>query len=621
MGKCRSCSEGKCEGKYERRNYCDDPRNCTCTCQENAGDTFSKGFFSVLGGVAAFAGGVVLTVSTGGLGAVGIAAVIGGGALTGAGATMAIQPVAKKINGERMTGKDYVKDVVIGGTIGAVTGPIGMGGASVTTSIASKVGTEGVKQGAVKLGCRAAVGAVSGAASSAIQEGANGQFNVGNVLKGSLLGAATGGAAHLSGNVVNKVAETGVIRSVTKVAADTTSAVVIDASSQKICNGQVDLKKLALNAGARAATSAASEAATNATYKAHGGKDALMEKKLESTNHEVDSKTEYLVEKAAQLAQDYQSGKISKEEYYKKWNQIEKTYKDLNKLYSQKNWNGGLKGGSREAVAGPGDKFRNVIDKIRKRMDQDAANRQSPEDIQFKKTSFHEIHTNFNELISNGYSAAFGPDGTSLVFTSHDGSSSVKIEKKVIDYLDVNSQLINQQIPPDPSKPTILSAQFDQQLNLVLSPHQWNNDANVIYGNRCRICPTKLNPDTVDANKVLSKIGNPPAKSEIGAGHVNYVGQTTRPINERYGEHAASVANQINNKETQIRPMYEHVADHFQNGDLPSGTRPQDAFRQGMDMIRLPTGPIGDKAELRSWEVVWQFVLDPRRALWGWSQR
>ena len=101
-------------------------------------------------------------------------AVVVGGVLTGAGATAVIQSVAK-MNGERMTSKDYVKNVVIGGTIGAVTGPIGMGGASVTTSIASKVGTEGVKQGAVKLGCRAAVGAVSGAASSANQEGANGQ--------------------------------------------------------------------------------------------------------------------------------------------------------------------------------------------------------------------------------------------------------------------------------------------------------------------------------------------------------------------------------------------------------------------------------------------------------------
>ena len=38
--------------------------------------------------------------------------------------------------------EDYVKDLALGGTIGAVTGSIGLGGASATASIASKVGTE-----------------------------------------------------------------------------------------------------------------------------------------------------------------------------------------------------------------------------------------------------------------------------------------------------------------------------------------------------------------------------------------------------------------------------------------------------------------------------------------------
>ena len=278
-GKCAACSQNECERKYENRAKCEDPVNCSCTCQEDTNVTFWKGFGSVVGGVAAFAGGVALTVTTGGLGAVGIVAVIGGGALTGAGASMAIQPVAKKMSGEQMTGvADYFKDVAIGGTIGAVTGPIGLGGTSVTTAIASKVGTEVGKQGAVKFFCRTVVGAVSGVTSSIIQEVANGQFNLGNIAKGAALGAATGGTTHLSGNVVNKVAATGVARSVTKVAADTVSTVVIDASYQGIVDGEIDLKKLALNAGARAATSAGAEAVTNATYKAHGGKDALRDK-------------------------------------------------------------------------------------------------------------------------------------------------------------------------------------------------------------------------------------------------------------------------------------------------------------------------------------------------------
>ena len=292
MGMCYPCTKGVCEKKYDYRHYCDEPDDCTCTCHESAAKSILKGVGSVALGVGAFAGGVVLTVTTGGLGAVGIAAVVGGSALTGAGATAAIQPMAKKMSGERMTGKDYAKDLAIGTIVGAATGPIGLGGASATATIASKVGTEGVKQGAIKFCCRTAVGAVSGAASSAIQEGAeatsrkasgkksfaNVKSSLLNIAKGAALGAATGGAAHLSGNVVNKVAETGVARSVTKVAADTVSTVVIDASYQGIVDGEIDLKKLALNAGARAATSAGAEAVTNATYKAHGGKDALRDK-------------------------------------------------------------------------------------------------------------------------------------------------------------------------------------------------------------------------------------------------------------------------------------------------------------------------------------------------------
>ena len=70
-----------------------------------------RGFLSVVGGVVGgvvvFTGGVFLTVATGG-----VAAVVVGGVLTGVGATASIQPVAEKMNGERMTGKYYVKDVV-----------------------------------------------------------------------------------------------------------------------------------------------------------------------------------------------------------------------------------------------------------------------------------------------------------------------------------------------------------------------------------------------------------------------------------------------------------------------------------------------------------------------------
>ena len=102
-----------------------------------------------------------------------------------------------------------------------------------------------MKQGAVKFCCRTAVEAVSGADSNAIQEGAeatsrkasgekafaNVKSSLLNIAKGAALDAATGGVVHLTGNVVNKVAEMGVARSV---AADTVSTVVIDASCEGI---------------------------------------------------------------------------------------------------------------------------------------------------------------------------------------------------------------------------------------------------------------------------------------------------------------------------------------------------------------------------------------------------
>ncbi|XP_057368150.1 uncharacterized protein LOC130689142 [Daphnia carinata] len=356
MTKCKSCNEERCEKRYEKRNLCDDAENCTCTCHEEPKTTFWKATGSVLLGAAAFAGGVVLTVSTGGLGTVGIAAVIGGGVLTGAGATAAIHPIAKQLNGERMTGTDYVKDLAIGGTVGAITGGIGAGGASVTTSIASKVGTESLKQGAVKLGCRTVVGAVSGGTASAIQEGVNAtsgdatQFNGMNVLKGALLGAATGGVGHVTGGAA-KLVDNGVAKSVTKVVADTAGTAVIDATYQKIVDGKVDGKKLALNAGARAATSAAYEAVSNATYKAHGGKEVLQDKlgdkeildEVDSADREnavkakkfVKQLTAEQIEKQIVLAEEVSSAKQKLQMMQDKQSKIQSKLNDANKQLSE----------------------------------------------------------------------------------------------------------------------------------------------------------------------------------------------------------------------------------------------------------------------------------------------
>ena len=275
MGKCKACEGNKCGGKYENRLICEDRKNCSCTCQEDNVETFLKGASSLLVGTALFAAGVILTVSTGGF-----AAIFWGSIATGTGATAAIQPIAKKMTGERMTGKEYAKDLVIGASTGLITGGIGAGGASVTSSVASKFGTDFCRQGLVKMACRSAVGAASGAASGVFQEGAtlasDGTFSVGNVLKNTALGAATGGVGHLSGNVVNKVADSGITRSIAKVTVDTIGATVVDAAYQKCDTGEIDGNRLAFNAAARAATSAAFESVKNATYAANGGKDNLI---------------------------------------------------------------------------------------------------------------------------------------------------------------------------------------------------------------------------------------------------------------------------------------------------------------------------------------------------------
>lgn len=61
-----------------------------------------------------------MTVATGGL-----ATVIGGASLLGAGSSMVFNPIQKTLSNECMSAKDLGKDVLLGGTIGAITGPIG----------------------------------------------------------------------------------------------------------------------------------------------------------------------------------------------------------------------------------------------------------------------------------------------------------------------------------------------------------------------------------------------------------------------------------------------------------------------------------------------------------------
>jgi hypothetical protein len=65
--------------------------------------------------------GVGATVVTGGA----LAAVIAGASFIGAGSSMIFNPIQKTLAKERMSVKDLRNDALLGGTIGAITGPIG----------------------------------------------------------------------------------------------------------------------------------------------------------------------------------------------------------------------------------------------------------------------------------------------------------------------------------------------------------------------------------------------------------------------------------------------------------------------------------------------------------------
>lgn len=165
--KCSACENNECERKYANRHRCVGDKeeiDCTCTCQESAADEIAKSGFSVSAGIASVAGGVALTMMTGG-----VFAVVAGASLIGAGSSLIMNPVQKKITGERMTLKDTAQDIALGGTIGdlffpllcsleqriiagAITGPIGAAGSLVSIGAS----------GAAKLGIRSGIGATAG---------------------------------------------------------------------------------------------------------------------------------------------------------------------------------------------------------------------------------------------------------------------------------------------------------------------------------------------------------------------------------------------------------------------------------------------------------------------------
>ncbi|KAI9550557.1 hypothetical protein GHT06_005059 [Daphnia sinensis] len=248
-----------------------------------------------------------------------------------------------------------------------------------------------------------------------------------------------------------------------------------------------------------------------------------------------------------------------------------------------------------------------LLNRIRQFISRVNGRQWSRADRQFRRESFRQMYDIVSELISNGHSVTIREDSYLVIYSRHDVWIKV-IEYQLVDFFDVHDQLIGQQFRLFPTScPTVLLAKFQgSELRLT---EQWIHGfhTNVIYGIRCRLCRSKI----------------------------SYVGLTTRSVHDRVcGEHARSVANAITNnlyggRAAPSRPMCEHAAYHYHNGDVPPGTQPRNVFRELMDVIILPIGPPPKKDEeakkkkrvLRSWECFWQFFLHCRKFFWGWSHQ
>jgi hypothetical protein len=114
--KCSACEARDCDRKYENRHKCLGKKEliaCTCSCQVSCAEEIIGSAVSLAAGGAAMAGGIAITMLTGGIGYL-----FGGGALIGAGSSLIMNPIQKQITGEHMTLKDTAQDVALGATIG-----------------------------------------------------------------------------------------------------------------------------------------------------------------------------------------------------------------------------------------------------------------------------------------------------------------------------------------------------------------------------------------------------------------------------------------------------------------------------------------------------------------------
>lgn len=157
-----------------------------------------------------------------------VLAAMAGAAIFSVGAALIFNPIQKMISGERMTLKDTSKDVLVSGTIGAITGPMGGG-----------LITRGVK-----------AGVVSGAVIETSRAVSGEEVTVDSVVKSMALGAvvgAVGGASAKAANNLTKDVLSQTTKAVTRVGVQGASAAATDVGLQLYQTGEVDLKQTALH--------------------------------------------------------------------------------------------------------------------------------------------------------------------------------------------------------------------------------------------------------------------------------------------------------------------------------------------------------------------------------------
>ncbi|XP_068230506.1 uncharacterized protein [Palaemon carinicauda] len=201
--KCKRCEDGDKDKRC--RCSCDEEWCCTCACNVGSGIDVIQKVGAIGLGTAAAAGGIVLSVVTGGL-----ALPLIGGVIAGAGISSTVNGTVKAVRKEKISGSEYLTDVAIGGATGVIGGVGGKLTEGVARAAVTNVAREGCKQGVVKLGVRAAGGAITGLASSATGEagkcvaGQKKWKDYGNDPEswavGMAIGAGGGAFSHLTSN-------------------------------------------------------------------------------------------------------------------------------------------------------------------------------------------------------------------------------------------------------------------------------------------------------------------------------------------------------------------------------------------------------------------------------------